>query len=378
MDERLFSEDASHRVDETWQRMPIGPMDLELGGHLPEVEIAYETWGTLSSSRDNAVLVCHALSGDSHAVGWWSALVGPGKAIDTDRYFVIGSNVLGGCRGSTGPGSAVSVAARPGGQSPGRGPDASRRPSARLRAETETALRIGSSFPQITVGDMVTAQEKLLAALGVGRLWLACGGSMGGMQALEWARRDSCDRAWITASAPAHSAMQIAFNEVARQAIFADPAWQGGDYEVGAGPDRGLAVARMAGHLSYLSEAAFEAKFGRRRQPEAPEVFQVESYLRYQGKKFTTRFDAGSLVALTEAIDRYECTSLAGSRTRFLVTSFSSDWLYPPHQSRALAQIAREAGCAVEDHDIDLPYGHDAFLLDDQIQAGLVHAWLCS
>ncbi len=355
MDERLFSEDASHRADETWQIMPIGPMDLELGGHLPAVEIAYETWGTLSAAGDNAVLVCHALSGDSHPVGWWSALVGPGKAIDTDRYFVIGSNVLGGCRGSTGPGSLLSSAARPGGQSP---------------------LRLGSAFPKITVGDMVTAQQRLLAALGIERLWLACGGSMGGMQALEWARRDACDRAWITASAPAHNAMQIAFNEVARQAIFADPAWQGGDYEVGAGPDRGLAVARMAGHLSYLSEAAFEAKFGRRRQQDAPELFQVESYLRYQGKKFTTRFDAGSLVALTEAIDRYECVSLAGSRTRFLVTSFSSDWLYPPHQSRALAQMAREAGCPVEDHDIDLPYGHDAFLLDDQIQAGLVRDWL--
>ena len=348
MDERLFQEDRTHvQAQATVQVFSAGPMDLERGGHLPEVEIAYQTWGTLRTDASNAVLVCHALSGDSNAVGWWSRLVGPGLAIDTDEFFVIGSNVLGGCRGSTGPAS--------------------------LAADGRA---YGSRFPQITIGDMVSAQRRLVSSLGISELALVCGGSMGGMQALEWARTGGVQRAWITASAGKHSAMQIGFNESARQAIMADEAWQGGDYLPGPGPRRGLAVARMLGHISYLSAEAFEGKFGRRRQDDDPETFQVESYLRYQGAKFCDRFDANSLIVLSRANDLYDCGLLAGSKARFLFTAFTSDWLYTPAQSAAMHAMALEAGCRSALEIIDLPYGHDAFLLDDQQQAAAVRGWL--
>ncbi|MFQ3586819.1 MAG: homoserine O-acetyltransferase [Fimbriimonadaceae bacterium] len=332
-----------------------GPIALEAGGSLPGVTIAYETWGELNDARDNAILVCHALSGDSHAVGWWERLVGPGRAIDTERFFVIGTNALGGCQGTTGPSS----------------PHPDGKP-------------YGSRFPIITVRDMVDVQLRLIDHLGIDRLSMVAGGSMGGMQALEWTLRHPgrVDRAWITACAPAHSAMQIGFNEAARQAVMRDPKWRGGDYPPDDPPANGLSVARMIGHLSFLSEAAFAAKFGRSLQDkEAFDYrlgveFAVESYLNYQGDKFTKRFDANSLLVLTRAIDYYERRSFAGSQSRYLFTSFTSDWLYPSHQSEAMHRMALEAGCPSRWIDIDLPHGHDAFLLDGEHQGTAVRSFL--
>ncbi|HLK13885.1 MAG TPA: homoserine O-acetyltransferase, partial [Fimbriimonadaceae bacterium] len=251
----------------------VGPLDCEAGGHLDVVTVAYETWGELNRDRSNAVLICHALSGDSHCIGWWDRLIGPGKAIDTERFFVIGTNSLGGCQGTTGPASRA----------------ADGRP-------------FGARFPIVTVGDMVEVQARVLDQLGVETLELVAGGSMGGMQALEWTVRfpSRVRKAFVTASCAAHSAMQIGFNEGARQAIMRDPAWNGGDYDP-PGPVNGLAVARMLGHLTFLSEASFEHKFARRYQGKnQPDFhlgveFEVESYLKHQGDKFTTRFDANSL-----------------------------------------------------------------------------------
>jgi homoserine O-acetyltransferase len=333
----------------------VGNLHTETGHDLVDVEIAVETWGELNAAGDNAVLACHALSGDSHAIGWWDRVIGPGKAIDTDRFFVIGTNCLGGCQGSTGPGSRDS-----------------------------DGKRLGSRFPMITVGDMVEAQARVLDALGVSRLAMVAGGSMGGMQALEWAVRfpERVARCWMTASCHAHSAMQIGFNEAARQAILRDPRWMGGDFSADAPPAQGLSVARMIGHLSYLSEASFQNKFGRGLQNKElleylPGVeYQVESYLSYQGDKFTTRFDAGSLVVLSKAIDWFERTDLSPASCEFLFTSFTSDWLYPSHQSATLHEMAVAAGKRSRWVEIDLPYGHDAFLLDGEQQGALVREFL--
>lgn len=311
--------------------------------------IAYETWGELNEAKDNAVLVCHALSGDSHCIGWWSRIIGPGRALDPQDWFVIGTNALGGCQGSTGPGSL-----------------------------DDGGKRLGSRFPELTIGDMVRAQKSLIESLGINKLALVCGGSMGGMQALEWSARfpDMVERCWMTASCRAHSAMQIGFNETARQAVIRDPKWLGGDFPADDPPADGLAVARMVGHLSYLSEGAFQQKFGRSLQDGSDSLFQVESYLNYQGDKFTQRFDAGSLVALTKAIDRYSLESLSPASCRFLFTSFTTDWLYPSHQSQELHEMAEAAGLTSKWQDIDLPYGHDAFLLDSEVQAMAVREFL--
>ncbi|MEQ1934326.1 MAG: homoserine O-acetyltransferase [Fimbriimonadaceae bacterium] len=308
----------------------VGSLDCENGGHLGDVIIAFETWGALNSSASNAILIQHAISGDSHAIGWWDRMIGPGKAIDTERFFVIGHNALGGCQGSTGPGP------------------------------------LGSTFPKITIGDMVTAQERLLAQLGIVDLFGVAGGSMGGHLCLEWARRSRVQKAFITAGCLCHSPMQIGINEAARQAIMRDPKWRGGDYGDDP-PCDGLSVARMIGHISYLSDASFTAKFGRNRQ-DGKDQFQVESYLNYQGDKFTSRFDANSLLVLSRAIDDYECRSLEGTTTEFLVTSFTSDWLYTPAQGRAIHELALGAGAKSQFELIDLPYGHDAFLLDGEMQ----------
>ncbi|MBC8064283.1 MAG: homoserine O-acetyltransferase [Chlorobia bacterium] len=332
----------------------VGPLDCQVGGHLPRVTVAYETWGTLSSAKDNAILVCHALSGDSHAIGWWERLIGPGKAIDTNQFFVIGSNSLGGCQGTTGPASI---------------------------ADDGKPYRV--RFPSITVGDMVEVQTRLLDHLGIDTLLGVAGGSMGGMQALEWTVRKPgrIKKAFVTASCAAHSAMQIGFNEAARQAVLRDPRWLGGNYEEGQEPTGGLAVGRMIGHLSFLSEQAFEVKFGRRLQDkDLPNYdlgvdFQVESYLNYQGDKFTARFDANSLLYLTKAIDYYELPSFAGSKSDYLFTSFTTDWLYPSHQSEALLKMAKAEGLKAEHQIVDLPYGHDAFLLDGEIQGKYVRAF---
>lgn len=329
----------------------VGELYCEAGGHLPSVTVSYETWGTLAPAADNAVLICHAISGDSHAIGWWDRLIGPGKPIDTERLFVICSNALGGCQGTTGPSSLA--------------PDGK-----------PYAMR----FPFVTVGDMVEVQMRLIERLGISRLLGVAGGSMGGMQALEWTVRKpgAVRKAFITASAAAHSAMQIGFNEASRQAIMRDAKWKGGDYDPKDPPSGGLSVGRMIGHLSYLSEYSFEQKFGRRLQGKEtyefsldPE-FQIEGYLSHQGDKFTQRFDPNSLLILSRAIDYYDCASLAGSRSEYLFVSFTSDWLYPSHQSARMHAMALDAGCVSRHVDIDLPFGHDAFLLDGETQGAYV------
>ncbi|MBL8067211.1 MAG: homoserine O-acetyltransferase [Armatimonadetes bacterium] len=332
-----------------------GDMQLKAGGFLPSVTVAYETWGELNPSRSNAVLICHALSGDSHAVGWWDRLVGPGRTIDTEKYFVVGTNVLGGCRGTTGPCSMA-----------------------------EDGKPYGSRFPTILVEDMVEAQKRLTEALGVGKWALVAGGSMGGMQAIQWSVQcpQMVDRVWCTASCAAHSAMQIGFNEAGRQAVLRDPAFLGGDYYPGPGPVNGLAVARMIGHLTFLSESSFASKFGRALQGKEAfsynggTEFAVESYLNYQGDKFNQRFDANSHLVLTRAIDYYRLESFSGAGARFLFTAFDSDWIYPSHQSRELHRLAQLAGCQSEFVEINCPWGHDAFLLEEVEQGRLVRGFL--
>jgi homoserine O-acetyltransferase len=355
IDPALFEENERTAPSSDERRfLEVGALDCEWGGHIPSVTVAYETWGTLSPQRDNAVLVCHALSGDSHAIGWWERLIGPGKAIDTDQYFVIGTNSLGGCQGTTGPASVAN------GGKPYR-----------------------SRFPMISVGDMVEVQSRLMDHLGIETLLGVAGGSMGGMQALEWTVRmpGRVRKAFVTASCAAHNAMQIGFNEAARQAVMRDPRWNGGDYSEDSFPDGGLAIARMIGHLSFLSEAAFDSKFGRKFQHDTkpgytlnPD-FQVESYLNYQGQKFTTRFDANSLLVLTKAIDYYDLKSFEGSDSEYLFVSFNSDWLYPSHQSEELLEMAQASGLRAKHQIIDLPYGHDAFLLDGDQQGRFVRSF---
>jgi homoserine O-acetyltransferase/O-succinyltransferase len=315
---------------------------LELGPVL-----AYRTWGELNTDRSNAVVVCHAISGDSNCVAWWDRIVGPGKAIDPAGNFIICCNALGGCQGTTGPGTLA--------------PD---------------GKPFGSRFPEIGVEDMVDLQVRLVESLGISKLRMVAGGSMGGMQSLEWTRQFPVEKAWITASTGRHSAMQIGFNEVARQAIFRDPRWRGGDYVGGDEPFDGLAVARMLGHLTYLSEHSFERKFGRETKESGQ--FQVESYLNYQGEKFTQRFDARSLVTLSSAIDRYNFAPDLAHPTRFLITSFASDWIYPSHQSEALALELQNAGYEAVWQELSSPLGHDAFLLDDVEQVALLKDFISS
>lgn len=337
------------------QYVDVGELQCEAGGSLSSVTVAYETWGTLNAAKDNAVLACHALSGDSHAIGWWERLIGPGKPIDTERYFVIGSNSLGGCQGTTGPASN----------------DPEGKP-------------YGPRFPFITVADMVEVQMRLVSALGIEVLHAVAGGSMGGMQALEWTMRrpGAVRKAFITASCAAHNAMQIAFNETGRQAVMRDPRWRHGNYPPDDQPADGLSIARMLGHISFLSDASLEAKFGRRLQDKHSfdytfeKEFQIESYLSHQGDKFTKRFDANSFLYLTRAIDYYDRRSLEGSKSEYLFTSFTSDWLYPSYQSEAMHSMATSAGCTGAHHVIDLPYGHDAFLLDGDLQGEVIGVFL--
>jgi homoserine O-acetyltransferase len=337
-------------------------LHLDCGQHLAPFSLAYRTYGALNEARSNAILICHALTGDQYVAetqpvtgkaGWWEHVVGPGCPIDTDRFFVVCSNVLGGCMGSTGPRSF--------------------RPDGSVW---------GTDFPPITLRDMVRAQQMLMAHLGVEKLFAAVGGSMGGMQVLQWAATfpDRVFAAVPIASAALHSAQNIAFNEVSRQAIFADPDWNGGRYwESGKIPARGLAVARMMAHITYLSEEALHRKFGRRtRGPGAAglfgEVFEVESYLRHQGSSFVRRFDANSYLTVTRAMDWFdlaaECdgdlsAAFAGTRTRFCLISFTSDWLFPTAQSRSIARALNRAAANVSFVEIETDRGHDAFLLDE-------------
>ncbi len=339
-----------------------GPFALASGQRLAGLDIGYETYGTLAPDGGNAILVCHALTGDQHVAsahpvtgkpGWWQRLVGRGLPIDPDRHFIICSNVLGGCMGTTGP-SSIDPAA---------------------------GARYAMRFPVITIRDMVNAQAALLDHLGVGVLQAVVGGSMGGMQALDWAVAwpDRVRSVVGIATAARHSAQNLAFHEVGRQAIMADPAWAGGDYAVHAPPAAGLAVARMAAHITYLSEEGLTAKFGRRLQDRAglgfsfDAEFQVESYLRHQGLSFTQRFDANSYLYITRALDYFDLAAgfdgqlaraFAGTRTRFALISFTSDWLYPTAEARRLVRALNAAGAAVSFCEIDSPFGHDAFLLD--------------
>lgn len=338
------------------------PLDLDGGSTLPGVTIAYDTYGTLNAEKSNAVLVCHPLTADQFAArkhpvtgkpGWWAAIIGPGKAVDTDELFVICPNILGGCMGSTGPAS----------QPPG--------------ADHPYAL----DFPVITIADMVRAQAKLLDALEIDRLLAVVGGSMGGMQALQWLADygDRVANAAIIASAARHTPQNIAFHEVGRQAVMADPDWLDGQYYGRAKPRKGLAVARMAAHVTYLSEAALESKFGRRLQDrDAPGFsfdadFQVESYLRHQGKSFVDRFDANSYLIITRAMDYFDLMAtaptladrFAGLQSKVLVVSFSSDWLYPQAESRHIVKALHGARAPVSYVEIESDAGHDAFLLDE-------------
>jgi homoserine O-acetyltransferase len=340
---------------------------LECGVALRRLVVAYRTYGDLNQDRSNAILVCHALTGDQYVAerhpvtgrpGWWEQVVGPGRPVDTDRYFVICATVLGGCMGSTGPNSV------------------------RDDRDGETPEPWGTDFPPVTIRDMVRAQKRLIEHLGITRLFAVIGGSMGGMQTLEWAATypESVFAAVPIAAASYHSAQNIAFNEVGRQAIYADPDWCGGRYwETGKTPARGLAVARMAAHITYLSEQALTRKFGRRLRagagvPFFGDMFEVESYLRHQGSTFVRRFDANSYLAITRAMDYFDlafehdgdlAAAFLRTRTRFCIVSFSSDWLFPTAQSRDVARALNRAAANVSFVEIGTDKGHDAFLLEE-------------
>ena len=352
------------------------PFCLESGETLSPVRLAYETYGALNADRSNAILICHALSGSAHAagyldgdptkLGWWEECIGPGKAFDTDRFFVICSNVIGSCYGSTGPASINPATGKP----------------------------YGLNFPVVTIGDMVRAQAKLIDHLGIERLLCVAGGSMGGMQVLEWAARhpQRVRSAIPIATTAHHSPMLIAFSEVGRQAIYADPAWNRGDYyDKPQKPDAGLAVARMIGHITYLSEESMQMKFGRRLQGlekygyEFETEFEVESYLKYNGHKFTRRFDANSYLYITKAMDYFDLAQPTGSlaaafanatHIKFLVISFTSDWLYPSYHSKELVSALTAVGADVTYLDVKSSWGHDAFLLEVDTMTHLVGSFL--
>ncbi len=344
------------------------------GHEFKTIDVAYMTLGRLSPKKDNAILITHAFSGNAHVAGinpesgrpgWWDFHVGPGKTIDTDRFFVIASNVLGGCDGTTGPSSI----------------------------NPETGKRYGMSFPPVTIRDMVSVQVKLIDYLKIDKLFAVVGGSMGGMQALVWSVEypDRVQTCLPVASSMAHSAMQIAFNEVGRQAILTDPNWKGGNYYENGDerPEHGLAVARMVGHVTYLSEFSMRTKFGRRVQrPSSPEdlfpvFFSVESYLQYQGESFVKRFDPNTYLYITKALDMFDLLEgkkpsdvLKTIKARFLVISFESDWLYPPNQSRELVRALKRANVTVSYTNLETPYGHDSFLIKNPELSRIVRNFL--
>ena len=343
---------------------PDKALQLDSGAVLEHWQIAYQTYGSLNASRSNAVLVCHALTGDQYVAsrnpvtgkgGWWTAMIGPGKPIDTDRFFVICANVLGGCMGTTGPAST----------------------------NPETGKPWGLSFPMVTIRDMVRAQAHLVDSLGIDSLICVAGGSMGGMQVLQWAASypTRVFSALPLATAAKHSAQNIAFHEGGRQAVMADPDWRQGRYlDEGTRPSKGLSVARMGAHITYLSEPALHRKFGRKLQERSAPTFtfdadfQVESYLRYQGLSFVERFDANSYLYVTRAMDYFDlgadhdgvlAKAFAGTRTRFCVASFTSDWLFPTSDSRAIVHALNAAGASVSFVELESDKGHDAFLLEE-------------
>jgi homoserine O-acetyltransferase len=372
------------------------PVRLDCGRELHPVRVAYETYGTLSPQRDNVILVCHALSGDAHAagfstahpeastrdgfaaedrdgtagegLGWWDGMIGPGKAFDTDRFFVVSTNLLGGCRGTTGPSSTDPATGRP----------------------------YGSDFPVITVADMVRTERAFLDALGIERLAAVAGGSLGGMQALEWAvlYPDQVEAIVVIASTHALHPQGMAWNAIAREAIMRDPAWQDGHYYgTGRAPDAGMGVARMVGHVTYLSAPALRDKFGRRLQfaddirytITEPE-FEVENYLRHQADSFVKRFDANTYLTMSRALTYFDLARQYGAGSleraldavsaRTLLIAFSSDWLYPPSASEDIHEALRALGKPTELHLIDAPYGHDCFLLEEARQTPIVRGFL--
>jgi homoserine O-acetyltransferase len=353
------------------------PLVLESGATLAPVEVAYETYGTLNAERSNAVYVCHALTGDAHAAGfhaaatrpgWWDTMIGPGKPVDTDQLFVISSNLLGGCNGTTGPSS----------------PD------------PRTAAPYGLRFPAITMYDLVTVHRALCRHLGVERLRCAIGGSLGGMQALQWAldAPNELGAAVLACSTSRLSAQNIAFSEVARQSIMRDPDFRGGDYyAAGRGPRNGLSVARMTGHITYLSEQSMEQRFGRRLQHGGDQPhggldvdFAVESYLHHQGDSFAARFDANTYLYYTRVLDVFDpfpdefaaVPAFAGCRTRFLLLSFSSDWRFGTPHSERIARVLERNSVPVTMHEVASPYGHDSFLLDVPEYLARVQAFIAS
>ena len=356
-----YAERDEFRMVVKVQKVQFESITLDCGQTLSPVEVAYEIYGDLNNDRSNAILIGHAFSGDAHAAGiseedgrtgWWDNMIGPGRGFDTDRYCVISSNVLGGCQGTTGPSSLNPATGKP----------------------------YGSSFPFVTIADMARLQKMLVDHLGIERLLSVAGGSMGGMQVLQWV----VDYPELVASTIPiattlqHSAQQIAFNEVGRQAIMADPDWKGGDYYPGLGPQRGLAVARMIGHITYMSDESMHEKFGRRRrniagsEDESSGLFEVESYLRYRGGQFVSRFDANSYLTITRAMDSIDLSAgygslgdaFARSAARFLVVSFTSDWLYPSYQSQQIVRTLRSRNLDVAYVELPSNHGHDAFLLE--------------
>ena len=370
-DQKVASYQSPLGVTRT-QTVTLAGVRTQSGFTFDRVEVSYQTLGRLSPRADNAILVAHALSGnahvagvhpDTHRPGWWDYHVGPGKAIDTDKYFVICSNLLGGCDGTTGPSSP----------------------------NPETGKPFAMDFPPVTVRDMVSVQARLLDHLGIERLFAVIGGSMGGMQALAWAA-DYPGRVRLCipiATCAAHNAMQIAFNEIGRRSIITDPNWNGGDYTLDCRPKHGLAVARMVGHVTYLSEYAMTRKFGRNLQPQLnaadtdPAFFAVESYLHHQGESFVNRFDPNSYLYLTKALDQFDLFDgqppeevLQRVTAHFLVISFASDWLYSPAQSRELVRLLKRARVAATYINLETLYGHDSFLIENPEFASVVRHYL--
>jgi homoserine O-acetyltransferase len=356
---------------------PDQPLLLDSGHRIDFLQIAYQTYGTLNADKSNAILICHALTGDQHVAnehpvtgkpGWWSEMVGPGLPINTDRYFVICSNVVGGCMGTTGPAST----------------------------NPATDRVYGLDLPVITVRDMVRAQAMLLDRLGIESLFCVVGGSLGGMQVLAWATTfpDRVFSALPIATGPRHSSQNIAFHEVGRQAVMADPDWRFGRYlDAGTSPRKGLAVARMAAHITYLSDSALHRKFGRNLQDRDKPTFgfdadfQIESYLRHQGSTFVDRFDANSYLYMTRAMDYFDIASehggrlanaFLGTKTRFCVVSFTSDWLFPTVESKTVVRALNAAGASVSFVEIATDRGHDAFLLDEPEMFATISGFLSS
>lgn len=344
---------------------------LDSGDWLGPVTLAYETYGKLNPRRSNAILILHALSGDAHAAGflkgdskpgWWNDMIGPGRAFDTDRYFIISSNVIGGCRGSTGPSSV----------------------------NPETNRPYGLDFPLITIRDMVNAQRHLIDHLGIEKLLCVAGGSMGGMQVLQWviSYPERVCSAIPIATTLKHTPQQIAFNEVGRQAVIADPDWKGGNYYGGRLPAKGLAVARMIGHITYMSDTSMSEKFSRRlnsmkKSAKFAVNFEVEEYLHFKGDNFVKRFDANSYLYITRAMDHFDASNgtnlaetLKGISAKFLIIAFKSDWLYPAYQSKEILRTCKLAGIEATNCEIYSTYGHDAFLLEIDEQTHLIKHFL--